>query len=125
MDRAAVQRWLDAYIHAWTTYDTAEIRKLFSKDAACYYHPFGEPIRGRDAIVASWLSPDRREMPGTYAAEHEPIAIDGDVIVTHGRSHYYEPNGKTLRTEFDNIFVLRFDEDGRCIEFREWFVEHN
>jgi hypothetical protein len=24
---------------------------------------------------------------------------------------------------FDNCFVLRFDADGRCSEFTEWFIE--
>jgi hypothetical protein len=23
-----------------------------------------------------------------------------------------------------NLFVLRFDADGRCAEFVEWFIEH-
>jgi hypothetical protein len=24
---------------------------------------------------------------------------------------------------FDNCFVMRFDNDGRCAEFTEWFME--
>ena len=34
-----------------------------------------------------------------------------------GESRY--TNGRT----YSNIFVCRFDRDGRCTEFREWFME--
>jgi hypothetical protein len=35
--------------------------------------------------------------------------------------------GETQYTDgsrFSNLFVLRFDADGRCAEFVEWFIEH-
>ena len=123
MDRMAVQRWLDAYVQAWMSYDPDAIGALFSEDAVYYYHPYDEPVRDREAIVASWVEPEQRDAPGTYSAHYEPVAVEGDVAVTNGRSRYFEADGMTLRTEFDNIFVLRFDEAGRCREFREWYVE--
>ena len=55
LDHATVATWLEAYSHAWQTYDATEIGALFSEDAVYYYHPFAEPVRGREAIVASWL----------------------------------------------------------------------
>jgi uncharacterized protein (TIGR02246 family) len=123
MDRADVQRWLDAYVQAWTTYDPADIAALFAEDAVYYYHPYDAPVRGREAIVASWIESDRRDPPGTYHGQYQPLAIDGSVAVTNGRSRYFEADGVTLRTEFDNLFVLHFDEAGRCSEFREWYME--
>jgi hypothetical protein len=121
VDRATVAAWLDAYVHAWKTYDPDMIGDLFSDDALYAFHPWDLPIRGRKAIVAAWL--ENPDTPGTYDAHYEPIAIDGDLAVTNGRSHYFEPDGSTLQREFDNLFVLRFDADGRCAEFREWFME--
>ncbi|GAC1399845.1 MAG: hypothetical protein NVSMB49_10820 [Ktedonobacteraceae bacterium] len=32
--------------------------------------------------------------------------------MVHGRSQYIGEDGKTLKTEFDNIFVLQFNEEG-------------
>ena len=49
MDRARVQDWLDRYLEAWRTYDPALIGDLFSEDAEYRFHPFGEPVRGREA----------------------------------------------------------------------------
>lgn len=123
MDHAAVQAWLDAYVHAWETYDPDEIAALFTEDAVCYYHPYDQPAEGREAIVASWIEPLRRDAPGTYGGHYEPLVVEGLTAVAHGRSQYFETDGKTLKTEFDNIFVMRFDEHGRCLEFREWYME--
>jgi uncharacterized protein (TIGR02246 family) len=125
MERAAVQRWLDAYVHAWLTYDPAEIAALFAEDATYAYHPFDAPLHGREAIVASWLEPAHRDPAGTYAGQYEPVAVDGSVAIANGRSRYFEADGTTLRTEFDNLFFVRFDAEGRCREFREWYMERH
>ena len=121
LDHATVATWLEAYSHAWQTYDATEIGALFSEDAVYYYHPFAEPVRGREAIVASWLG--QPDPPGTYASHYEPLVVEGNRAVANGRSRYFEADGVTLRTEFDNIFVLRFDDGARCTEYREWYLE--
>jgi len=122
LDRSTVTSWLNAYIGAWKTYDPQAIGDLFSENATYYYTPFSEPVHGRSAIVASWLEePDKA---GTYDGHYEPIAIEGNYAVTNGRSRYFKEDGSTLRAEWDNIFVLRFDDDRRCIEYHEWYMEH-
>ena len=57
MTRADVQRWLDRYVAAWKSYDSTEIADLFSADAEYRYHPWDDPVRGREAIVADWIAP--------------------------------------------------------------------
>ena len=121
LERAHVQAWLDAYADAWKTNDPRAIGDLFGEDASYYYTPYSPPIQGRTAIVSAWL--DDRDMPGTYDGRYEPLVVEGDRAVAHGHSRYLEADGSTLRTEFANIFVLRFDEDGRCTEYREWYME--
>src|SRR5438034_4309715 len=87
-----VQRWLDAYLDAWKTYDRPAIEALFSEDVAYRYHPYDDPITGRDAVVASWLGDGQhagastRDEPGTYAGSYRPVAVDGDMAVAVGRS---------------------------------------
>src|SRR5436190_859697 len=63
-----VQRWLDAYLDAWKTYDGPAIEALFSEDVAYRYHPYDDPITGRDAVVASWLG------DGQHAGASSPAA---------------------------------------------------
>jgi hypothetical protein len=131
MTRAEVQRWLDRYIEAWKTYDRATIADLFGADATYRYHPYDEGesvVHGRDAIVRDWIEPEgdssSRDEPGTYDAHYEPYAIDGDRAVAVGRSNYWnDESHSTLERVYDNVFLLRFDGDGRCTEFTELFMK--
>jgi hypothetical protein len=128
MDQATAQDWLDRYVAAWMSYDPDDVSDLFSEDVAYRYHPYDEPIVGRDAVVASWLGEgssggaSTRDAPGTYEAEYSPVAIDGDTVVATGTSRYREvPGGPIIRT-YDNCFVMRFDGEGRCREFTEYYL---
>jgi SnoaL-like domain len=121
VDRAMVVEWLAAYIRAWETYSPDAIGALFSDDATYSFHPYDQPVVGRQAIVESWLKDT--DAPGTYDAKYEPIAIDGNVAVVNGRSRYFKDSSRSdLTKEWDNIFVIEFDKDGRCRSFREWYV---
>ena len=119
MDTRAVAAWLDGYSQAWGTYDPERIGALFSEDAEYHYDPFQEPVRGRDAIVADWL--EDRDEAGTYEGRYRPVLVAGDQAVARGYSRYFDTNG-AVRDEFDNLFLLRFDADGRCAEYREWYM---
>ena len=120
MDRDSVQVWLDNYVEAWRTYEPAKIGNLFSEDALYFYRPFDEPLRGRAAIMADWLA--EPNAPGSWEARYVPVAVEGLVGVAQGRTRYLRSDG-TIEREFDNIFVLHFDEAGRCTRFTEWFMQ--
>lgn len=125
MTRDEVQRWLDRYCEAWRTYDAQAIGDLFSADADYRYHPWDEPVHGRDEIVRAWTAPSgdesSRDAPDSWGAEYRPLAIDGDLAVTVGRTVYFKPDRSVDQT-YENLWVLRFDADGRCSDFTEWFM---
>jgi hypothetical protein len=129
VDRAHVDRWLADYVAAWKSYERAEVEALFSDDVEYRYHPYDEPVRGRDAVVDSWLGEgdaeeaSTRDAEGTYDASYRAIAVDGDVAIAVGSSTYYaEPAGPVDKV-YDNCFVIRFDSGGLCRDFTEWFME--
>jgi ketosteroid isomerase-like protein len=114
-----VSEWLSSYQEAWRTYDPAAIGALFSEDAVYRYHPYDEPLRGREAIVASWLEdPDVR---GTYEGDYHPVVVTGDTAIATGSSTYRTADG-SVQAIYDNCFILRFDGEGRCRDFTEWFM---
>jgi ketosteroid isomerase-like protein len=129
MDKVQVDRWLAAYVEAWKTYDPDQIAALFADDVSYRYHPYDDPLVGRDAVVRSWLGESdaagasSRDAPGTYDAEYAAIAVDGDVAVATGVSTYYDVPGGGVDRVFHNCFVMRFDAEMRCTEFTEWFIE--
>jgi hypothetical protein len=116
MTREDVDRWLERYVVAWRSYDREAIGDLFSEDASYRYHPYdAEAVEGRGAIVDLWL--EDRDEPGSWEASYEAYAVEGDRAVAVGTSSYASGD------VYDNVYLLRFDDDGRCAEFTEWFMK--
>lgn len=121
-----VQGWLDRYIAAWQSYDSAAIGDLFSEDAEYRDRPWAEPIRGRAEIVRAWVAPagneSQRDEPGSWEARYEPYAVEGERAVAIGWSRYLA-QGDTPEKLYHNAYLLAFDGQGRCRTFTEFFVE--
>ena len=129
LDHDAVNSWLEAYVAAWKSNESESIGALFAADVEYRFHPADEPIRGRESIVAAWRgegdfpdAPDPDE-PGTFDAAYRAVAVDGDAAVAVGSSTYTDGPGGPVTDVYDNCFVMRFDGEGRCREFTEWFVK--
>jgi hypothetical protein len=120
MERGDVARWLTDYVDAWRSCDRDRIVALFADGALYRYHPYDDPIVGSERIADSWL--EDRDDADSWDAAYAPVAVDGQVAVASGSSTYTNPDG-TIRAIFDNCFVIRFDDDGRCSEFTEWFMK--
>ncbi|AUZ88851.1 nuclear transport factor 2 family protein [Arthrobacter sp. TmT3-37] len=119
--RASAQEWLDAYVTAWKTYDEQAIADLWS-EAAVWHYPFQLRASGRREIVAEWMSEREAFIGESFDARYHPVAIEGDRVVAHGRTVFYEPESDRVVTAYDNIWFLRFDSSGRCSEFHEWYA---
>lgn len=129
MNRADVDRWLRAYVEAWKSYDRDQISELFAEEVKYKYHPYDDPVEGREAVVNAWLGlgtdagVSSRDQPETYDATYRAIAVEGDIAVATGTTSYLASPGGPVEKVYDNCFVIRFDSDGRCVEFTEWYVK--
>lgn len=121
LDLATLQDWLDRYVAAWRSNDRGQIEALFTEDASYRTGPFDEAFIGRASIVDLWTSnPDQ---PGSFECSYHALAVTGDVGVAEGWT-VYEATDAEPRREYSNIYVMRFEPDGRtCREFREWFMQ--
>jgi ketosteroid isomerase-like protein len=84
-----IRAWLDSYVEARRTYDPTAIAALFTEDASYAYHPWdkGEDlVRGRNAIVASWL--EDQDEPGAWEAHYRPLMVEGQRAVASGTTRY-------------------------------------
>jgi hypothetical protein len=119
VDLQQVGAWLGRYVDAWTSNDRGQIEGLFTEDAVYHAEPYHEPILGAKAIADAWLSdPDE---PWMWSADYAPLLVDGNIGVATGTSTYHADDG-TVENVFHNIFVLTFAEEGRCSEYREWYM---
>jgi hypothetical protein len=115
MDKKIVSDWIEGYIKAWNSNDPVDIGRLFAEQAAYYTGPFQEPWQGREGIISGWL--ERRDEPGTFSYRYEVLAASDSVGVVRGWTKYFDPE-----KEYSNIWVIRFDDQGRCTEFTEWWM---
>jgi ketosteroid isomerase-like protein len=117
--RATLQAWLDAYGRAWEEMDPDAGAGLFAEDATYRETPFDEPMRGREAIREYWRGVPQAQRDIRF--EHEVLAADGDRAIAWWRARFRRVRTGDVVT-LDGIFVLAFDEDGRCSSLREWWV---
>ena len=118
LDTAALEAWLQKYGAAWEARDPAAAGALFTADASYHEMPFDAPKQGRAAIEEYWRN---------VTTEHRDVKFESKVISVHGNTgvaHWHTrlrvaSTGATL--ELDGVFVLEFDESGRCKSLREWW----
>jgi ketosteroid isomerase-like protein len=114
-----VQAWLNRYVEAWRANDPALIGALFSEDAAYHGDPFDDGLHGRQPIIDEWL---REEMPRTFRADYRPVLVQGNQALATGYTEYFNEDG-SRHSRWGNAFLLTFDGEGRCREYREWFMK--
>ncbi len=122
MTHDEVQRWLDRYVEAWRTNDPAQVEALFTEDGVYRYRPYGgdeHAAVGREAIVQAWM--EEGDPPGSWEAQYEPWAVEGNRAVAVGRSDYLATE-KAMARRFHNAFLLTFATDGRCADFTEYYM---
>ena len=119
MDDGAARDWIDAYGDAWRRGDDAAVAALFASDAVYRSHPFRPPTVGTEALRDYWRS--------STATQEQLDLRFGDPLV-RGRRVVVEwwaamrDDGRDIT--LPGCLLLRFGEDGRCAELREyWHVE--
>lgn len=120
MTRTDFEQWLNAYEAAWKTDDPEQIGALFADDASYTTYPFREPKRGRDAIVAWWIS--QGDSTNEWRFDTERVIVEGDTGVVQGVTTY-PASASSPEAVFSNIWVIQLAPDGRASTFAEWWVQ--
>jgi ketosteroid isomerase-like protein len=118
VDRSDVERWVEAYETLWRSSGTDGLAEVFAPDATYLPSPWATPVRGLPALAAFWEA--EREGPD------EPFTMTSRVLAVEGRTAVvrvevdYARDGDAGGERWRDLWVLTFDDAGRCAAFEEW-----
>jgi len=111
-------KWLEEYGRASENNEPRASADLFSHDAKYYETPFDKPMVGRDAIYEYWNkgAQNLKDKESTF----QILSVKDNVGIARWQAKFASvQSGK--RMALDCVFLVEFDEDGKCREFREWW----
>jgi ketosteroid isomerase-like protein len=115
MTRAELRDWIAAYERAWREPGTKALSEIFASDATYRTAPFEDAYRGLAAIAEFWER--EREGPDeVFEMRSEIVAVEGDTGVARVEVRYGDP----VVREYRDLWIIRLDASGRCVEFEEW-----
>jgi len=122
MTRGDFEQWLERYGEAWKSGSPDAAVQLFSADARYHETPFEEPMIGRNAIHAYWtMGAQDGQTAVSFSATI--VAFEGPEGFAHWQAEFTQvPSGRRVR--LDGVLSARFDDDDKCITFREWWHRH-
>jgi SnoaL-like domain len=115
VDRPDLERWIADYERAWRTPGTEPLEALFVAEATYKNAPYEPPYRGRDAIAEMWER-ERTSPDEVFEMMSEIVAVEGDTGVARIEVRYSDP----VEIEYRDVWIVRLDARGRCVEFEEW-----
>ena len=107
--------WLQVYVAACTENDASKVADLFAGDAVYHYTPFDPPWHGVDEIADKWED-DAENLVG-FRCDAIPIFVAEDRGIAEWWAEYPAEG-----FQYRSAFVVRFDDQGKATEFREWYV---
>lgn len=113
------EEWLEAYGAAWRAGDAQAVTELFTGDAQYYETPFGDPLRGSEAIFRYWIAGPGRSQSEVSFSFQALAAVEGMGIARWQASFVRRRSGR--RVELDGCLVAEFAHPGKCTVFREWW----
>lgn len=115
MNHDALRDWMAAYERLWRTAGTDGLAELFADPVVYSMAPYEEPVRGLEALAEMWER-ERHSADEDFQMGWEPVALEDDTAVVRVDVSYGPPRDQ----EYRDLWVLRFDADGRCRSYEEW-----
>ncbi len=115
VDKAAVEMWVAGYERAWRTPGIEPLAELFTPDVTYVPSPWAQPIVGLSRL-GLWWDAERAGPDEPFTMTSEVVAVDGKAAVVRIEVTYLLDDPSRWR----DLWILRFDADGRCARFEEW-----
>ena len=104
-----------AYESAWRTAGTEALGDVFAPEVVYLPSPWAQPVSGLAELARFWEA--SRDGPDeAFELRSEVVAVDGAVAVVRVSVDYQD----VVSGRWRDLWVLRFDGEGRCSSFEEW-----
>ena len=113
---------MQGYLKAWASDAPDDVAALFTEDARYFTEPYAKPWVGREAIVREWI--ERGDSGNEWSFDYDLVSECDGVAVVRGVTHYAsEPGDEGRPKTYHNLWVVKLAEDGRAVEFTEWWMK--
>ena len=117
IDYAAAGELLEAYGHAWETFDGDAWVAIFAEDAEYHEDPFGAPLVGHNALRAYLLEASASQRDVEFTVERHWVS--GTTVLAGWRATFTrQATGGLVRMA--GFLTAEVASDGRIARFREW-----
>jgi ketosteroid isomerase-like protein len=117
IDYAAAGELLEAYGHAWETFDGDSWVAIFTEDAEYHEDPFGAPLVGHNALRAYLLDASSSQRDVEFTVERHWVS--GTAVLAAWRATFTrQASGRLVRLA--GFMTAEVASDGRIARFREW-----
>ena len=114
---AQLTEWLDAYGEAWESRDPDKAAGLFAENSSYQVTPYEEAHMGQAGVHQYWAGVTANQTNIKF--EYRPLSITDNMGIAHWSAQFDVPGD--IHLELNGIFILEFDEDGKCTKLREWW----
>ncbi|MEI8067531.1 MAG: hypothetical protein WCG91_01075 [Candidatus Shapirobacteria bacterium] len=111
--REFLNNWLDGLKKVWLEKDLDALKNYFGKIEKYYESPFLEPGKNINDVLGFWEEIKNEQIQELM---FKIEAIEDNIGVVNW--NLVDQNGS-----FDGIYLIKFDQDLNCVEFKQWCSE--
>jgi len=108
-----LEKWLYGFKKVWLDKNLDGLVPIFGKIEKYYESPFLEPGKNINDVINFWKEIENQEI---IKLEMEVVCIENNTGIVYW---FFED---TLM-KYDGIYLIKFNEDLNCVEFRLWSVK--
>lgn len=108
---------IEVICEAWRLKRPDLLSDILASNFTWYENPYDDPIVDETQLVEMWTKD--LEPQTAIAVDVDVLSEDKNVCVAHYTASFVRNNNLV---ELDGIFAVKNDEDGKLVEFHQWWV---
>lgn len=117
MTHQQFKNWLEQLKGIWETKNPNAVVDLCAEEFLWFETPFNKPFTTKEGLLEEWKSILDQE---NISVSYEILGINENVGIAQWKATFVRLPSKEEIT-LDGIFKVSLDEQGKCIEFHQWY----